>query len=459
MRHRGARLLPPLAFAAGFTLLYFFALNNAKWIDSANFDQKTVLRTLKFIAWVPGIFFIVRLVDLLAFDILSRRRGRVKAPALLRELVSIGIAVVLFAIIFSTVFDKSVTAFLATGTVLAAILGFALQDTLGNLFAGISLHLEDSFEIGDVIRAGEFIGTVEAVRWRGARIRTFNNTIVIIPNSVLARERVEVYPRNNFNARILQLTVDYNVPPSKVIDILVQAASNVEGISHAVPCIARVGGFADSGLIYEIKYFTEDFSQRDRIDAEIRKAAWYALRRNGITITLPIRAVRKYEPPQHRSQPDVAEIAARLSGVHFLESLSEEVRTAIAAAARVHTYSRGETIIRQGAEGNSMFIIHDGTVSARVATREVGVLTPGDFFGEMALLTGEARTADIVAVTDVVAIEIAKDILQPVLKEHPELADVISSEVASRTAVATKITNFDDTAPGVLSRIRSYFHL
>lgn len=457
--HRGARLIVPLLFTAGLTLLYYFALNNVKWIESLGFDRGQALPLFKFLAWIPAVFFIVRLVDLVAFDIFATRRGKVRAPALLRELVSIGMAVVLFALVFSVVFHKSVTTFLATGTILAAILGFALQDTLGNLFAGIALHLEDSFEIGDVIRAGEFIGTVEAVRWRGTRIRTFNNTIVIVPNSVLARDRVEVYPRNNLNARLLQLGIDFNIPPAKVIGVLTQAAANVDGVSREVPCLARVGGFAESTVTYEIKYFTEDYSQRDRIDAEIRKAAWYALRRNGIVIPYPVRSVQRYEAPQDRSAPETREIVDRLAGVTVLAPLTGEARETIAASARVCTYSRGETIIKQGAAGDSMFIVHSGTVSARVPEHgEVAVLNAGDFFGEMALLTGETRTADVVAMTDVVAIEISKEVLAPVLRDHPGLADAISSEVADRRAAA-KAAALDDTAPGILSRIRSYFHL
>jgi hypothetical protein len=104
-----------------------------------------------------------------------------------------------------------------------------------NLFAGIALHLEDSFQPGDVIRTGDYFGTVEAVRWRGTRIRTFNNNLVIVPNSMLARERVEIFPRTNLNARVLQIGIDYNVPPATVLNVLVQAASNIEGVVHDIP--------------------------------------------------------------------------------------------------------------------------------------------------------------------------------------------------------------------------------
>jgi small-conductance mechanosensitive channel len=464
-RARGSRLLMPLLFAGGLTLLYFFADNNARWIDRFGLDRRTTLRMLQFVAWIPAVFFLVRLIDLISFDIFARKRSHVRAPALLRELVSIGVALVLFAVVFSAVFEKSITAWLATGTILAAILGFALQETLGNLFAGIALHLEDSFEIGDVVHAGEFIGVVEAVRWRGTRLRTFNNNIVIVPNSVMARERVEVYPRNNLNARLLQINVDYNVPPAKVIGVLVQAASNVEGVAREVPVIARVAGFAESAVTYDIKYFTTDYSQRDRIDADIRKAAWYALRRNGISYPFAIRSLQRYQPPAHR-QPEGEEIVARLAGIDILSPLPPERHREIAAQARVQSWSGGETIIRQGEQGDSMFIVHEGAVSVRVPDdsgpgwREVASLQPGDVFGEMALLTGEVRTADVIALSDVVTVEIAKGALQPVLQSNPDLAASISSKIAARRDAAPARSDAAEEAhASVLSRIRSYFGL
>jgi CRP-like cAMP-binding protein len=368
--------------------------------------------------------------------------------------------VVLLAWAIWTIFNYKITALLATGTVVAAILGLALQETLGNLFSGMALHVDDSFEPGDVIRTGEYFGVVEAVRWRGTRLRTFNNNLVIIPNSMLARERLEIYPRNNLNARILQIGIDYNVPPATVLNVLVQAASNIEGVSHDIPAFARVGGFGDSAVTYEIKYHMRDYSQRDRIDADIRKAVWYALRRNGITIPYPIRTFHKYTPPEHKGQPDTTEILHRLGRVDVLSPLPKLAQEAIAQAARVHTFSRGETIIRQGAAGDSMFIVHEGAVAVRIDDSEVARLQPGDFFGEMALLTGEARAADVVALSDVVAVEIAKDSVEPALHDHPELASSISAKVAERRGDLDARGGVPaDAQRTILTRVRAWFGL
>jgi small-conductance mechanosensitive channel len=459
--NRRSRLAVPLFLSVSLIALYSFVDRNRSIIDDLQLERQPVLNFLLFVACLPVIFFIVRSIDLVAFDFFTRRR-QVRAPMLLREIVSIVLFGVLLAWAVSAIFGGGkITAFLATGTVVAAVLGLALQETLGNLFAGIALSLEDSFEVGDVIRTGETLGVVESVRWRGTHLRTFNNNILIVPNSVLARERLEVFPRKNLNARILQIGVDYNVPPATVIAVLAQAASNVEGVSRDIPCFARVGGFAESAVTYEIKYFTHDYSQRDRIDADVRKAVWYALRRNAISIPYPMRMFQRYTPPETKHQPETTKLLERLQDVDILSPLPPEAHEAIAAAARVRVYSKGETILRHGAAGDSMFIVHEGTVSVRVSGEEVARLGEGEFFGEMALLTGEARAADIVAVTDVVAVEITKDALQPVLQDVPDLASAISSKVMERRGTLDSLRDggHEEEAKSILSRIRSYFGL
>jgi small-conductance mechanosensitive channel/CRP-like cAMP-binding protein len=464
--NRLSRLLLPLGFSLIFAFLRWLAHGSPGVLKRIGFDPQAIDpeaidRIGHFLVVISLIFFVVRALDYLIFDLVSRRRN-VRAPVLLREIVSIVVFIVLLAWAVSMVFQKNIAAFLTGTTVIAAVLGLALQDTLGNLFSGIALHVEDSFEVGDVIRTGELMGVVEAVRWRGTRLRTFANTIVIVPNSMLARERLEVFPRSNLNARVLQIGLDYNVPPSTALSVLTQAASHVDGVSNQVPAIARMAGFGDSSVIYEIKYHMYDYSQRDRIDADIRKAVWYSLRRNGIPIPFPIRTHVRYTPPAAaRHSSDAREIAERLVQVDILSPLSPAAHESIAAAARVHTYGKGETIIRHGSEGNSMFVVHDGNVSVRVEQNEIARLGEGDFFGEMALLTGEARAADVVALTDVVAIEITKDAMQPVLHDHPELAAAISANVTERRGNidSLRLASNEEAQQTVLSRIRAYFGL
>ena len=425
---------------------------------------------LQFLAVAALIILIVRVIDMLAFDVIMSRRRGVSAPPLLRDLTSIALYLVFFVTALSTILRFDIRTALAGGTVVAAVLALAAQETLGNLFAGIALHLEDSFEVGDVIRSGEHIGTVETVSWRATKIRTFNNDLAILPNSVIARDRLEVHARGNFNGRVLSVGIDWHVPPAVAIDILAKAAAHVEGVSREMPCFARVASFGDSSVTYDVKYFVRDYSQRDRIDADIRKALWYAMRRNNIAVPFPIRAFQQYTPPESKAHHDVPrpEIIELLREVELLSPLSEDAHEELADASKVHFYSKGEAILRHGAAGDSMFIVHDGRVSVRVPdedgtdnVHEVAQLGEGSVFGEMALLTGEARAADVVAITDTTAIEIKKEALQPILHQHPELATALSHKVMERRRDLedARAAAAGEEETSVLSKIRDWFAL
>lgn len=456
---RLSRALVPLLGGAALLLVHAALRHRQDLLAALELKPKTILELVLFLAALPLILGAVRLFDFLAFDIMISRRSGVRAPILLREIVSLVLFLMLLGWAVYEILGYEVTALLAGGTVVAAVLGLAMQETLGNLFAGIALHIEEDFKVGDVVRSGEFFGIVEAVRWRGTRLRTYDNNIVIVPNSLLARERIEVFPRNNMNARILRFPIDFDVPPAKVIPILVQAAENVEGVERGMPCIARLGNHGEFAATYEIKYFMADYAQRDRIDADIRRAVWYALQRNGIRLAVPVRAVERFRRPVSRAHPELGAIVDRLSGTDIFAPAPEAAKAAIANGARLGVYSRGETVLAEGEGGRSMFIVHEGRVSVRVDGHEVAQLGEGEFFGEMALLTGARRTADVVALTDLVAIEIDKDAVQPVLVAHPELAASISARIEERRAstISHGTAESNDEATSVLTRVRSWF--
>jgi CRP-like cAMP-binding protein len=235
----------------------------------------------------------------------------------------------------------------------------------------------------------------------------------------------------------------------------------VEGVSTQIPAFARVAVLGDTSVTYEIKYHMTDYAQRDRIDADIRKAIWYALRRHSISIPYPIRTHVRYEPPTEGGQPDTTEIVDRLGRIDLLSPLTRDALTSIAGATHVHTFAKGETILRHGDAGSSMFVVHAGVVSVRVDEAEIARLGEGDVFGEMALLTGEHRTADVVACSDVTAIEITKEALQPVLRDNPGLAATISSKVAERRGglESLRSATHEEAHHTVLSRIRHWFGL
>lgn len=427
-------------------------------------ERLKYLKLLKFLGIGFLIVATVRLITFVLFDSVLVRRRKVAVPQLLRQIAAAVLYVVLFSLLISSFFPGvPIRGLLASGTIVAAVLALALQDTLGNLFAGIALHVESAFEVGDVVRSGTHVGVVEGVNWRAARLRTLDNNTVVLPNSVIAREHLEVFRRGRAGGRRVTVRVAYEIPPGDVIAVLDRAIENVPGISHDFAPHARLSDFGESAAVYEIRYWLNDYQQREKIDAEIRRVVWYALRRNGYTIPFPIRTVYMAEQRKSDSLAGEAEIRRRLSGIDLLDVLTAEQKLALADSVDVVAFSRGETIIRHGDEGSSMFVVHRGQVSVRLVqgsrTDEVAQLSEGSVFGEMALLTGASRTADVVAITDVVLLRIEKDALQPLLEQAPELADALSRRMIERRADLSLL--HDETGgeaeTTLMSKIRSWF--
>jgi len=381
---------------------------------------------------------LVRAISFVLFDVVFRKRKSREAPALLRVLLNIVLYSVFFLIIYRVALEKELGGFefVATSTVVSVIIGLALQDTLGNFFAGLSIHVEQPFHILDAIRIESIIGRVEAVTWRTTTVRTNNNTVVIFPNSKVAKETLEVYRLNNLNRHILLVPAPYAIPPQRVISLLRDAVANIANVAREKTPIIRIGNYADSSIVYEVLYWVKDYMWVPDIDAQIRQHMWYIYRRNEIDIPFPVRHVllEQQEPAIKREGADYDRV---IDSVEIFAPLTADEKAAVARSAVKSVYAPGELILRRGDPGDSMFIIYRGNVEVRLPShdghaQQVAELKPGSFFGEMALLTGEPRTADVISLSEVETLEIRKGVLQQLLENNAELAEALSHKITER---------------------------
>ena len=170
-----------------------------------SFKPKTIIGVLRLVLFATLAYLIVRALNVAIFALVRLRRG-FDAPTLVRNMFSIIAFTAFFFVIFTQIFpDVNLGALFTTSAIFGVILGLALQDTLGNFFAGISLQADRPFQVGDVITVGvqRHTGVVEEITWRAIKIRTFQNHIVLISNSNAAKEPIEVCPRENLNARLV----------------------------------------------------------------------------------------------------------------------------------------------------------------------------------------------------------------------------------------------------------------
>ncbi|HVG28353.1 MAG TPA: mechanosensitive ion channel family protein [Pyrinomonadaceae bacterium] len=442
------------------------AQRKAYWRGHTTYDLiDTCLRIARA---VSVMLLAVRLAGVFFFDLVFRVRKRREAPHFVRDIFALVAYVVLTALILKLSFPTlSLGALLSGSALLGIIVGLALQDTLGNLFAGVSLQADKPFDVGDVITVGAWTGVVESVTWRAVKVRTFTNRVVLVSNSSLAKESIEVSPRDNLNARIVFFNAVYTDSPAKVIHVVREAVRDAENVSQKVTPVVRVRNLGDFAVDYEIKYWLDDYAKYNDTDALVRQLIWYAFRRARLTFAYPTQTLYVERPARDggRNEAPLDRVAERLSAVDIFAPLSAEEVSRLAAGAESHTYAPGESIIRAGEAGDSMFVVNRGTVEVRISAhggkvRTVATLDEGDFFGEMALFTGEPRTANVVATQETEVLEIGHQALKRLFESNPDLVESLSHTIEERRAGLTATAarqSLGDEPVSLLTSIKRFF--
>ena len=428
-----------------------------------------VIHIVKILLWMALVISVVRFLGYLLFSTALRKSGPTEIASLLRTVLSIVIYIVAFFIIFQSQYPSVQLAPLFTGsTIIGIVVGLALQDTLGNLFAGIALQADQPFQVGDVINiSNRGTGIVESVSWRGVKIRTFQSKLLIISNAVLGRETIEVAPRGNLNARAVFFSTVYNVSPSKVAQIVRETVRHVENVSNRVRPVVRIRNLGDGGLEWEVKYWLENYEKFNDTDALIRQRIWYAFEREGLSFSQPSLSVHmEAERPVASSDERANAFAEQLTSVPVFAPLSEEEIEKLSRASVKRIFAPGEAIVRKGQEGRSMFIIARGNVKVQIpdlnGPKVINRLGPNDFFGEMSLLTGEPRTATVVADDEVDVLEIRKGALKPIFEANPSLMTSVTEIIEERKLLLQEQFPEEDaevqiSGRGVLGSIRKFF--
>ena len=342
------------------------------------------------------------------------------------------IVIVLFALAATLVLQEKI---LATTAVGAVVIGFALQETLGNLFAGLAIQIEKPFRVGHWVTIGGKDGVVVEITWRATKIRTKAGNLVIVPNSALARDTITNYTEPTPQTRFeLEVGVDYAVAPNDVRDVILDAIRDEPLIDRSKPVEVLVVGFADSAITYRIRVWTTDFAADDVLRDRLWRATYYAFRRRDITIPFPVR-VNLDAQTARVVETERAAAEALFRHVPIFGELNGAERAELAAVSRLTPYGRGETVVRQGDEGASMFVLARGEAVVRLepgATEVARFTEPGAFFGEMSLLTGEPRSASVVAVTDCDLFEIDVEPFRRLVLGDPTLVERVGRAVATR---------------------------
>lgn len=431
-------------------------------------------------------FTLVNLLALLVLDLVAPRLG-IAVASIVAD-IAIGMSYFVVGAIVLSAAGIDPTGVVAASTIVAAVLTVSLQGTLGNVIGGFVLQLDGSVHAGDWIRLENGSeGIVRTVRWRHTLLETRDGDTVVVPNANLLQSQFLLLGKRDGHPLMRRewshFQVDFRFPPSLVVRVVEEAlrSSPIAGVAHDpapdVVCLDLARDGRESYALYAVRAWHVDLGPDDPIKSRVRQRIYTALRRARIPLAQPSMMVFHSERATDHLQQDLEGKRQRgldaMTRIELFKSLTEAERLHLASHLVPAPFTHGEVMARQGSIAHSLYLLSAGTAEVRVATevgeRVVARLEAPSFFGEMGLLTGEPRQANVIAITDCECYQLDRSGFEEILVARPDIAAEMSSLLASRRmGLQAAQEGLDDASrhaaeahlrAQLVHRIRSFFGL
>ncbi len=219
---------------------------------------------LSLVIWANAI---VKICQIVLYEYLFKKNMRVGVPVLLVNLMTVAMFFVLVTFLITELFGVRLAPLFATSAIFSVILGFALQDTLGNLFAGISLQIDKPFSIGDWIEiyatSQKWVGQVHEVSWRATVLIGWTDELITVPNRVMAQSQISNFSLKNkpiLRSQVFRLPLKSGAASAKTL--LIRAALDVNGVRKDYEPVVIFMDTTESWLVAKLVYYINDYSQQ-----------------------------------------------------------------------------------------------------------------------------------------------------------------------------------------------------
>jgi small-conductance mechanosensitive channel len=376
---------------------------------------------------------------------------------ILSDIVAACIYVCSALAILGCVFALPLQGIVATSGVIAIVLGLALQNTLGDVFSGLSLSVEKPYDVGDaILLEGGVEGEVIQINWRSTHLRNSENDVVIVPHSSMAKMRIQNHSAVTARYRgNLSVVVDSRNEPELTLEILKQAAMACPAIlEEPGPSVAAIES-KDDRVTYRVYFSTSSFASAEEARSQIISQLW-----------------KRARPGHHVSDAgpifffEEEELIDRLS---IFEPLSAEEKKHLRSKVVRRHFKAGELLLVQGVKAESVQFVFYGVIQVTHQVQNaqkltVGRMGPGDSFGKISLLTGAAAAETFTALSSGLLLGLCSEDLKPILESRPELVELLGHVLARQQHL---LAILDEAAihrvaieqNDLLSRIRNFFRL
>ena len=348
---------------------------------------------------------------------------RQRIPSIFLDVARFALIAIGVAIMLAYIWGAHIGGLFTALGVSSIVLGLTLQNSVGQIIAGLLVLFEQPFQLGDWIETPTARGRVVEVNWRATHIDT-GTGLLIMPNSVLAAASFTNFSRPP-GTHALSVTTVFAVddPPDDVIAMLNRVATMLPQLRPgATPSSVHLGGLQYSTGI-PLLTPADDFAAKTKF----LRWVWYASRRAGLHLD---------EAEDEFGTPERLETSLRIIAPTL--RLTQEEQAELLPHIRLIRYGTDEYIQYTGQVPKRMTFIVNGKVRL-AATDDAGALIPvrtlekGDFLGQTAL-TREPVGAAAYALEEVTALQIERDIVQELVSRKPVLLQDIGRAIEERRA-------------------------
>lgn len=469
-----------------FCLTGFLLITKAFYVtqsDYKNYPTDYVfLIAINILFWYASAYLLNKFIDYFLWDKVFRISVGKINKEWIKEFFSSLIYTLATALILKSVFWVKLNIFWILVYVLLFLVLIAVRPKILSLFSKETFAFIKPFNVGDWISIRNdkgdvvILGKVQAISRGLILIKNENNNLVFIPMNFLANKIIENYTsENDYSKFSTKICIDHNVQIDRVKRILLATLQEVyqeKKIFDAPEPSVLVNEVNENGIVYELIYWIKQWTEVNpkEFNDIILTTAFKNLNYSGI-----YPAYQKHDVFMGNYQKklyDINLIEDRkkiLQKVELFTLLSEDELNSMAANIKIKLFSKNKTIIKQGEEGSSMFILVEGLLNVFVKNQEgaeiyVGNLKPGDFFGEMTLFTGEKRSATVIAKTDSLIFEIEKEIISPIIHARKNLAEEFGEIIAQRQSInidmlAASQVHEKSLIKELIEKIKNFFNL
>lgn len=239
-------------------------------------------------------YLIYVIIDVAIFDVWSRvsKKAKIDIGESLGSLIHGALKIILVAIALLyilSIWGVEITPLLAGLGIAGLAIALALQPVLANIFSGMSIILDKSIRVGDLVYLdSQTKGKINKVGLRSTRIITFDNELIIVPNTKLAEGTIQNIALPEPKTRVvIPFGVAYGSDIEKVKKVVLKEIGSVKNVVKDPEPLVRFIEMADSSLNFKAYFYVEHFSERFEAIDEANTKIYNALNKNKINIPFP----------------------------------------------------------------------------------------------------------------------------------------------------------------------------